>query len=147
MPILNDQGLGMGECTCSAGTGKTGRNLEDAPFENRTLARVAMERCSSARETIKLMGKLAEKYGYNESGETITIIDTEETWVFNILCTPSGKGAIWIARGVAYDEIEVMANTFTIRVIDLDNPDYFMASDNFFRNMSSTSKYSDKFKK
>ncbi len=133
MPILNDHGLGIGECTVDARTVKTGGDREDAPFENRNLARVAMERCSTAREAIKLMGELAEKYGYNELGETITIIDTEEAWVFDILCTPSGKGAIWVAQRVPDDEIAVMANTFTIREIDLDNPDYFMASDNIFK--------------
>jgi len=133
MPILNEQGLGMGECTCEARTGKTGGDRKNAPFENRNLARIAMERCSTARDAITLMGEMAEKYGYNETGETITIIDTEETWVFNILCTPSGKGAIWAAQRVPDDEIAVMANIFTIRVIDLDNPDYFMASDNIFK--------------
>ena len=116
----------MGECTCSVRAGKTGRDREAVPFENRNLARVAMERCSTAREAIKLMGQLAEKYGYNESGETITIIDTEETWVFYILCTPSGKGAILVSQRMLDDEIAVMANTFTIRVIDLNNPDYFI---------------------
>jgi dipeptidase len=137
----------MGECTCSVRAGKTDRDREAVPFENRNLARVAMERCSTAREAIKLMGQLAEKYGYNKSGETITIIDTEETWVFNILCTQSGKGAILVSQRMLDAEIAVTANTFTIRVIDLDNPDYFMALDNFFRNMSSTLKYSYKFKK
>jgi len=130
MPMLNDNRLAMGECTCGVRTRKTGGDREDAPFENRNLARIAMERCSTARDAIKVMGEMAEKYSYNEDGETITIIDTEEAWVFDVLCTPSGKGAIWVAQRVPDDEVAVCANRFTIREIDLGNPDYFMASDN-----------------
>lgn len=130
MPILNDNRLGMGECTNSARTGKTGGDREDAPFENRNLARIAMERCSTARDAIKLMGELAVKGGYNDSGETITIIDEKEAWVFNVLSDPSGKSAIWVAQRVPDDEVAVCANRFTVREIDLGNPDYFMASAN-----------------
>lgn len=133
-PILSDQGLGMATTDVGAITGgkSAGEDREDCPFENRNLGRIGMERCSTAREAIKLMGEMADKYGYDCCGSTMAVIDSEEAWSFQILRTPDLKGAIWVAQRVPDDEVAVMANSFTTREIDLSDPDYFMASENIF---------------
>ncbi len=48
------------------------------------LQRIALERCSTAREAIKLMGELIKKYGYGDSGECLTIADPKEVWIFEV---------------------------------------------------------------
>jgi len=108
-------------------------------FDITTLTLIAMERCKTAREAIKTMGSLAEKngYGFHDSGEMLAVADPEEVWVFEIipvgpLWTPkSGSpGVIWCAQRVPDDHVSVCPNESRIGEIDLDNPDYFLASSN-----------------
>ena len=46
-----------------------------------SLMRLALQRSATAREAIKCMAELVEEYGYNSSGETITICDPNEAWI------------------------------------------------------------------
>jgi|SRR5665648_21005 len=130
--IMNEHQLAMGESTCGSKTSANPKPEGEALFDVAAISRVAMERCVTAREAIKLMGSLAVEYGYYGWGETMTVIDPKEAWVFHIIATPDGKSAIWVAQRVPDDEVAVVANEFTIREIDLDDPDYFMASSNIF---------------
>lgn len=135
---MNDQQLAIGESTI--GCRKEMNNKTPAPkFDITMLTILAMERCKTAREAIKLMGSLAEKYGYGytDTGEMLAVADPNEVWIFEImpvgpLWTPkSGKpGAIWCAQRVPDDHVSVCANESRIGEIDLNNPDYFMASSN-----------------
>lgn len=135
---MNEHQLAIGESTI--GCRRELRNpTPSAAFDITTLTILAMERCRTAREAIKLMGSLAEKYGYgyHDSGEMLAVADAQEVWVFEImpvgpLWTPeSGKpGAVWCAQRVPDDHVSVCPNESRIGEIDLDNPDYFMASPN-----------------
>lgn len=135
---MNDQQLAIGESTI--GNRPKMSNPTQTPIFNITmLTLLAMERCRTAREAIKLMGSLAEKYGYGgeDGGEMLAVADPEEVWVFEImpvgpLWTPeSGKpGAVWCAQRVPDDQVSVCPNESRIGEIDLKNPDYFLASDN-----------------
>ena len=92
--VINEHQLGIGECTCAAKTyAKSKLEGGEALFDVAALSRVAAERCKTAREAIRLMGELAVKYGYYGWGETLTVIDPNEVWVFDILATPDGKSA------------------------------------------------------
>jgi dipeptidase len=110
-----------------------------ATFDITMLTLLAMERCKTAREAIKLMGSLGEKYGYgfHDSGEMLAVADPKEVWVFEImpvgpLWTPKTvkPGAVWCAQRVPDDHVSVCPNESRIGEIDLNNPDYFMASSN-----------------
>ena len=101
------------------------------------LTLLAMERCRTAREAIKLMGSLAEKYGYgyHDGGEMLAVSDPKEIWIFEImpvgpLWTPeTGKpGAVWAAQRVPDDQVSVCPNESRIGEIDLGNSDFFLAS-------------------
>ena len=104
-----------------------------------TLTMIAMERCTTARDAIRLMGSLAEKYGYgfHDSGEMLGVADPDEIWMFEImpvgpLWTPeSGKpGAVWCAQRVPDDHISFCPNESRIGEIDIKDKDRFMASKN-----------------
>jgi len=135
---MNDQQLAIGESTI--GNRPKMSNSTSTPALNLTmLTLLAMERCRTAREAIKLMGSLAEKYGYGgeDGGEMLAVADPEEVWVFEIM--PVGPlwspktgqpGAIWCAQRVPDDEVSVCPNESRIGEIDLNKPDFFMASDN-----------------
>ena len=133
--VINEHQLAIGES--SVGCRAEMRN--PAGLMNLTeLSLIAMERCQTAREAIKLMGSLGETYGYGlDSGEMLSVADPREVWIFEImpvgpLWTPeSGKpGALWCAQRIPDDEIAVCPNENQIGEIDLDDTDYFMASPN-----------------
>jgi len=129
--VMNEHQLAIGECTTAAkvyARPKPGECI----FDVAALSRVAMERCKTAREAIQLMGDLAVKYGYYGWGETLTVVDKEEAWVFEICASPDKKSALWVAKKVPDGEVFVEANEFRIREVDPNDPD-MMYSPNLFK--------------
>ncbi len=129
-PCMNEKQLAMGETTTE---GKRELINRDGLFHIEELQRVALERCTTAREAIKLMGSLAEEYGYGDFGECLTVIDKNEAWLFEIYGSgKSGKkpGALWVAQRIPDDHVGISANIPRIGVVDFNAPDKFMyASD------------------
>lgn len=80
-PCMNEKQLAMGETTFS---GPDTLVNEKGMFMIEELQRVALQRCSTAREAIKLIGELIAKYGYGDGGECITIADKNEVWQMEI---------------------------------------------------------------
>jgi dipeptidase len=135
---MNEHQLAIGESSIGCQV-KMRNSTPSAKIDITTLTLIAMERCSTAREAIKTMGQLAEKYGYgyHDSGEMLAVADPDEVWLFEImpvgpLWTPtSGKpGAVWCAQRVPDDHVSVCPNESRIGEIDPDNSDYFLASPN-----------------
>ena len=86
-----------------------------------SLMRLALQRSSTAREAIKCMAELVEEYGYNSSGETLTICDPNEAWIMEIIGKgPGRKGAVWVALRIPDDCICAHANLSRIRQFPLD---------------------------
>jgi len=98
------------------------------------LQAIGLQRGKTARETIQIMGDLADEYGYADGGEAISVCDPNEAWVFEIvgagpLWQPgSGEpGAVWVAERVPDNAVYAGANRSLIGEIDLSDPDNFMA--------------------
>ena len=64
-----------------------------------------------------------ERFGYIDSGRTYIIADPDEGWLF---CVVNGKH--WLARRVPDNEVAMVANTYTIRNVDLKDERNFLAS-------------------
>ena len=129
-PSLNDKQLGIGESTFG---GRAELQSDNGLVDCQRLCQLMLERCDNARDAIKTGGALIEQYGWNDAGEVLTIADKNEVWHMEIVGPGKGKtGAIWVAQRVPDNHIAVNANASTIKEIDLDNPDYFMASSNIF---------------
>ena len=129
-PCLNEKQLAMGETTIS---GRDTLRNKDGMFKIEELQRIALERCSTARQAIKLMGDLVKKYGYGDSGECLTIADKHEVWIFEIFGEGQKKlGGVWAAVRIPDDEIAVSANISRIGKLNLSDTDNYMASDNVF---------------
>ncbi len=131
--ICNEHNLMFGECTNKANyepalvtaeeAEKTGKHIRF--FYSAELSRVALERCKTAREAIRMMGDLIEKYGYYSTGETLLVADKDEGWVFEMCALPDEEfHSAWVARRVPDGEIFAAANTFRIREIDRESPDF-----------------------
>ncbi len=87
------------------------------------LRRLVAERAKTAREGVLLAGELVERFGYIDSGRTYIITDPEEGWLF---CVVNGKH--WLAQRVPDDEVAMVANSYTIRTVNLQNKANFLAS-------------------
>lgn len=129
-PCLNEKQLGIGETTI---TGRDTLRNKQGMFMIEELERIVLERCSTAREAIRLMGELVKKYGYGDSGECLTIADKEEVWIFEIFGEgPKKIGGVWAAVRIPDDEIAVSANISRISTLNLNDHDHYMASDNIY---------------
>ncbi|MCK5148924.1 C69 family dipeptidase [bacterium] len=102
----------------------------------------ALQRCKTAREAIKLIGDLVEKYGFLPScgpeSEALCIADPNEAWVMEVFAVgpewdpESGDlGAIWAAQRVPDDHVTIVPNWSIIKEIDLTKPNWFKASANY----------------
>ncbi|MEJ2543522.1 MAG: C69 family dipeptidase, partial [Calditrichaceae bacterium] len=95
------------------------------------LTQIILERCKTAREAIQLTGDLLKKYGWIDTGECLTFADTKELWHMEIVGPGKGNlGAVWAAQRVPDGHVSVNANASRIRQLDLENAEYFMASEN-----------------
>jgi dipeptidase len=129
-PCLNEKQLGFGETTIN---GREELRNDEGWFLVEELQAIALERCTTARDAIRLMGSLATKYGYGDWGECLTVADTKEVWQFEIFGGgPGEKGAVWAAARIPDDNIGVSANIPRISEINIKDPDHYMASENVF---------------
>ena len=81
-----------------------------------SLMRLALQRSATAREAIRCMAELVEQYGYNSSGESITVCDPNEAWIMEIIGKGlDRKGAVWVALRIPDDCICAHANLSRIR--------------------------------
>lgn len=87
------------------------------------LRRLVAERARSAREGVKLAGELIERFGYDGSGRTYIICDPTEGW---LLAAVNGKH--WVARRVPDDSVVMIANTYSIHAVDLDDTTGFLGT-------------------
>ncbi len=130
-PCLNEKQLAIGETTF--GGRKELRN-EEGLFTIEELERIVLQRCTTARDAIVLIGKLVKKYGYGDWGECITIADKNEVWQLEIMGEgPDNAGSVWAAQRIPDDHVGISANICRIGELKLKDSDHFMASDNVFK--------------
>jgi len=140
-PLINDQGLGMGESSCSAmlvnkfaGDDKDTRDVPTGMLDTVTLMQLALERCATSRCAVELMGSMSEAFGFvptpgepvvasvsgrtawDDAGEAYTVADKSgETWVFHVLGGVQGiTKSVWAAQKVPRGHFAMVANDFTI---------------------------------
>lgn len=134
---VNEMQVGIGESTCSGifGAIPVGAPNGTALFSVDQLTQIAMERATSAREAIEIIGPLAVEHGFYGAGEfegtaeSLAVSDPQEAWIFHILPDPTGTSAIWAAQRVADDSFSVLANMFVLRDLDPDDADNFLMSE------------------
>ncbi len=91
------------------------------------LRRIMIERAKTAKEAVKIAGKLIEKLGYNYSGRTYCIADPSEAWMMAVV-----KGKHWVAQRIPSDQVAVIPNHYTIGEIDLSDTLNFLGSKDIY---------------
>lgn len=142
-PQMNEFQLTIGESTTSM--------REELKLDEKTCKQImtveqaqalALQRCKTSREALKLITALMEKYGFRPScadeSETLVLADTKEAWVLEIFALgndwspESGKpGVIWAAERVPDDQALIIPNWSIIKQIDLSDTENFRASSNY----------------
>lgn len=126
--LMNEHQLAMGETTFG---GREELINPDGLFDYYPLMLITLQRARTAREALRIMTELVERYGYCGEGESISIADLEEAWLLEIAGTgKGGKGAVWVAVRVPDDMVGATANMARIHGFPLDDPENCIYSRN-----------------
>ncbi len=107
--FINEHQFAMGETTWGGIAPLSKGNLEGIDYGN--LIYLALQRARNCREAIRVMADLVATYGYADGGETFSLADPNEVWLFEITSKGQGeKGAIWVARRVPEGYVSAHAN-------------------------------------
>lgn len=118
---INEYQLAIGETTYG---GREELIDTTAIMDYGSLIYIALQRCKTAREAIKLIGDLMAEYGYFSSGESFSIVDPNEAWIMEMISKgPGNKGAVWVAMRIPDGYVSAHANQARITNFPLNDPD------------------------
>ena len=125
--IINEWGVAFGSNGCtskedSAEEVEARRDLVNGGLGFK-FRMILAERSKTAREAVLLAAELLDKYGYNASGRNLNIVGPNEAWQLQMV-----RGKNYVARRVQDDEVAIIANTFSIREVDMEDKDNFVCS-------------------
>lgn len=131
--FMNEKGVAMGESTFTIDKStEYGAKVRELIYGNNlglidcwNAQDIALERASSAREAVRIMGDLVEAYGWKDDGETINVCDGDEVWVAEFYGLD-----LWAAVRIPDDAYFVAANRARIDHIDFDDDENYMYSPN-----------------
>lgn len=121
---MNEYQVVIGETTF---TGRDELAVANGVVDYGSLMYIALQRAKNAREAIKIMVDLANEYGYASSGESFSVADKNEVWIFEIIGKGKGqKGIVWAAARVPEGYIAAHANQARIRKINFNDKENWM---------------------
>ena len=126
--LMNEHQLVIGETTF---TGREELINPDGVLHYWWLMRLTLERARTAREAVEVMAGLVDEYGYASEGESISIGDPNEAWLFEIIGPgPGGKGANWVALRIPDGYVCAHANKSRIGEFPLNDKKNCLYSSN-----------------
>ncbi len=88
-----------------------------------SLIYITLQRARTAREAIKIIDELVQTYGYCSEGDSFSIADKDECWIFAIVGKGEQKGAVWVAVRIPDGMICAHANQSRIHHFPLNDPE------------------------
>ncbi|MBN2356328.1 C69 family dipeptidase [candidate division KSB1 bacterium] len=126
--LMNEHQLAMGETTFG---GREELMNPDGLFNYYPLMLITLQRAKTARQALEVMAELVQEHGYCGEGESISIADTEEAWLLEIVGTgKGGRGAVWVAVRIPDGQISATANMSRIHGFPMNDPDNCIYSKN-----------------
>lgn len=123
---MNEHGLTIAESTWGGRHELEGSGLIDYG----SLIYITLQRARTAREALKVMTDLVDKYGYGSSGESFSIADPDEVWIMELIGKgKADKGAVWVARRVPDGYISGHANHARIHKFPLNDKETIYSPD------------------
>ena len=116
---INQHQVAIGETTYG---GRSELHNPDGIIDYGSLIYMSLQRSKNAREAIRNMVLLTEKYGYCSSGESFSISDPNEVWIMELIGKgPGKKGMAFVARLIPDGYISGHANQARITTFPLAN--------------------------
>ncbi len=142
--FMNEYQVSVGETTFG------GRSeLEDSTgmIDWGSIMFLALQRSKTAREAIKVMVELVAEFGYYSSGESYSIADPNEVWIFEIIgkgvemktdkktrrTYNANRGAVWVAVRIPDGYVSAHANHARITTFPAENGTTSISSRNLHR--------------
>ena len=112
--FLNERGV----IVVSDSGGKSTERMDDPTLLTEggvkfNLRRAVGERATSARDGVRIIGELVEKYGYAPSARIYTVADADEAWLVQVV-----HGRNYVAVRCPDDEVTIMPNLYTVYELD-----------------------------
>lgn len=127
---MNENQVAIGETTYG---GREELCKPNGCLDYGSLMYIALQRSKTAREAIKWMSDLANQYGYVSEGESMSVSDANEAWIFEIIGKGTKeKGAVWAARRVPEGYICAHANQARIREVPVNDKENCMYAPDLF---------------
>ena len=124
---INEFQVAIGETTTS---GRRELVNPDGLLGYGKLMELMLQRAKTARDGIKVIVDLVDKYGYSSSMEAFSISDPEEAWILEMIGKGPGiKGAIWVALRIPDGYVSCHANLSRIGEIPFDDKKNCMYSE------------------
>lgn len=121
---MNEHQLIIAETTFG---GRHGLNDPNGIMDYGSLIYITLQRARTAREAIKVMAELTNKYGYFSEGESFSIVDKNEAWIMEMVGKGTEKkGSVWVALRVPDGYISGHANQSRIATFPLNDPENCM---------------------
>jgi dipeptidase len=125
--IINEWGVAFGSNMCQSKEDPVEKVEARGDLVNGGLGfrlrMILAERARTAREAVMIAAKLLDQYGYNAAGRNLNIVGPNEAWQLQMV-----RGKNYVARRVRDDEVAVIANTFSIREVDMNDSKNFVCS-------------------
>lgn len=118
---MNEHQLIIAETTFG---GRHGLNDTNGIMDYGSLIYITLQRARTAREAIKVMAELTNRYGYFSEGESFSIVDKNEAWIMEMVGKGAEKkGSVWVALRVPDGYISGHANQSRIATFPLNDPE------------------------
>ncbi len=92
---------------------------DNAILDYGSLIYITLQRAKTAREAIRIMAELMDKYGYYSEGESFSIGDKNEAWIMEVIGKGNyEKGAVWVAVRIPNGYISAHANQARITTFE-----------------------------
>jgi len=121
---MNENQVAFGETTF---TGREKLCEPNGILDYGSLMYIALQRSKTAREAIKIFVDLANQYGYVSEGESFSVSDKNEAWIFEAIGKgKEKKGIVWAAARVPEGYVCAHANQSRIRKINFNDKENWM---------------------
>ncbi len=117
--FINEFQLAIGETTWGGIPELEQGNSTGIDYGN--LIYVALQRARNCREAIVIMDELTRTYGYASGGESFSLCDPNEVWIYEIIDKGKEQGAVWVARRVPEGYVCGHANQARITQFPLES--------------------------
>ncbi len=115
--FMNEHQVAIGETTW--GGLDSLANQPGALLDYGSLMKIGLQRAKTARELIRVITGLVEKYGYASGGESFSVSDRQEAWIMEIIGKGKyEKGAVWVAMRIPDGYVSGHANQARITTFD-----------------------------